>query len=246
MPAGAGRLSGPVYLVTSGTCIGGTVTIVPTVVIVLGQPETAARVEAALTGSSAEIAVVDGVAALARTLAARRHVAAVVVDEQVEDASVPSVARLLDEEERHQLLVVRQGDVSTEVPWTVVRRSELRLTLPILVADREAIVVELLASVRPASQPTAPARIGCVVSVGSRFLIVALDDPPLDPAVTFVLPCAGRLVVSGPLEAVWGRTGLWRLTPDDESVRAALLAFTLKRSDVSAGESGAPQERSSA
>ncbi len=217
-----------------------------TVVIVLGQPETVARVEAALVGSSAELAVVDGLAALSRTLAARHHVAAVVVDEQVEDAAVPSVARLLDEEERHLLLVVRQGDVSTEVPWTVVRRSELRHTLPILIADREAVVVELLASVRPASQPTAPARIGCVVSVGSRFVIVALDDPPPDPAVAFVLPGAGRLIAAGPLEAVWGRAGLWRLTPDDESVRAALLAFTLRRSDASAGEPGAPQEKSSA
>lgn len=217
-----------------------------TVVLVLGQPETVARVAATLAGSSAAVVVVDTVAALARALAARPHLAAVVVDELVEDAAVPAVARLFDEEDRHQLLVVRQGDVSTEVPWTVVRRSELRHTLPILVADREAVVVELLASVRPMSQPTAPARIGCVVSVGSRFLIVALDEPPDAAAVAFVLPGAGRLVVTGTLEAVWGRTGLWRLSPDDESVRAALLAFTLRRTDASAGELEASQEKPSA
>lgn len=216
-----------------------------TVVIVLGQPDTVALVEAALLGSSAEVVVVDGIAALRKVIAVRAHVAAVVVDEVVEDASVPAVVRLLPDEAHHQLLVVRQGDVATDVPWTVVRRSELRLMLPILVADREAVVVELLASVRPASQPTAPARIGCVVSVGSRFLIVALDEPPPDPAVAFVLPGAGRIVATGGIEAVWGRAGLWRLTPDDESVRAALLAFTLRRSDVRPGEPGASQEKSS-
>jgi hypothetical protein len=219
---------------------------VRTVVLVFAQPEIVARVAAALEGTSAEIAVVDSVGELLRLIAARAHVAAVVVDDLVADAAVPAVVRLLPDDAHHLLLVVRQGDVATDVPWTVVRRSELRLMLPILVADGEAVVVELLASVRPASQPTAPARIGCVVSVGSRFIIVALDEPPPDPAVAFVLPGAGRVVVSGTLEAVWGRPGLWRLSPDDESVRAALLAFTLRRSDVRPGEPGASQEKSSA
>lgn len=218
---------------------------VRTVAVVLGQPETVARVTAALEGTSAEIVVVDSVTALGRVLGDRLRVAAVVVDEAVEDAAVPAVVRLLPDDAQHLLLVVRQGDVATDVPWTVVRRSELRLMLPILVADREAIVVELLASVRPASGPTTPAGIGCVVSVGSSFLMVALDDPPPDPTVAFVLPGAGRLVVTGSLEAVWGRTGLWRLSPDDESVRATLLAFTLQRTDVTPVEPGTSQEKSS-
>lgn len=216
-----------------------------TVVLVLGQPETVARVSVALEGTSAEVLAVETVAELREALSARRHVAAVVVDERVADAAVPAVVRLLPGEEHHLLLVVRQEDVPTDVPWTVVRRSELRLMLPILVADREAVVVELLASVRPASQPSAPSRIGCVVSIGSRFIIAALDDPPPDPAVAFVLPGVGRVVVTGTLEAVWGRASLWRLTPDDESVRAALLAFTLRRSDARTGEPGASQEKSS-
>jgi hypothetical protein len=216
---------------------------VAVVAVVLGQPDTVARVAAALEGTSAEILVVDSVAALGRALAERLRIAAVVVDEEVEDAAVPAVVRLLPDDAQHLLLVVRQGDVATDVPWTVVRRSELRLMLPILVADREAIVVDLLASVRPASRPTAPADIGCVVSVGSRFLMVALDDPPPDPTIAFVLPGAGRLVVTGSLEAVWGRTGLWRLSPDDESVRGALLAFTLRQSDVRLGEPGTSQEK---
>ena len=170
---------------------------------------------------------------VAVALASERNVAAVVIDDVVDDLGAAAIARLMSGDDRHRLLVVRQGhDIATDVPWTVLRRSELRLTLPGLVEEAEAIVVELLASVRPAGEPTAPPRIGCVVSVGSHFVIVALDDPPDTPSVSFVLPGSGRQMVAGVLEPVPGRTGLWRLTPDDENVRAALLGFTLRRSDA--------------
>lgn len=209
------------------------VTEVRTAVIVQADGETLARVEAALTSTSAVVVSAADAADVAVTLASERNVAAVVVDDVVDDAGAAAIARLMAPEDRHRLLVVRQGDnVATDVAWTVLRRSELRLTLPGLVEEAEAVVVELLASVRPRQEPTASPRIGCVVSVGSHFLIVALDDPPDDPAVSFVLPGAGRQVVAGVLEPVPGRTGLWRLNPDDENVRAALLGFTLRRADT--------------
>lgn len=202
-----------------------------TAVVVHVQADTRARVAQALASTSAVLIDAGDIVDVAVAVAAERNVAAVVLEES-DDVVATRIARLMPAEERHRLVVVRQGDnVDTAVPWTVVRRSELRLTLPPLIEGAEAVVVELLTSVRPHGAPTGPARIGCVVSVGSHFIIVALDDPPEHPVVSFVLPGAGRQSVGGALVPVPGRTGLWRLTPDDDAVRAALMAFTLRRSE---------------
>lgn len=156
--------------------------------------------------------------------------AAVIIGPDVDDTEVASLARLLRADEQHRLLVLRHGaDVSTDVPWTVLRKSELSRTLPLLVEEAEAIVVELLAIIKDADHPTHPARLGCVVSVASAFVIVAADAPPASVELGFVLPEAGRQSMSGSLSPVFGRPGLWRLSPNDESMRHVLKAFTLHR-----------------
>jgi len=198
------------------------------VVVVLAGDDVVAEVKHTLSATSAQIVRASSVADIASV----KEPAAVVVGQDVSDGDVGRLARRLLPEERHRLLVLRHGhDVSTDVPWTVLRTSELSRTLPLLVEEAEAVVVELLASVKDASHPGLPGRYACVVSVASAFVIVAIDAPPESPLLAFVLPGAGRLAVQGALSPVFGRPGLWRLSPDDESVRAALKAFTLRRAD---------------
>ena len=179
-----------------------------------------------LAGTSARVVTSSSVS----QVGAMSDPAAVVVGAGVDDLDVASLARLLRADERHRLLVLRHGaDVSTDVPWTVLRKSELSRTLSLLVEEAEGIVVELLASIKDADQPTQPARLGCVVSVASAFIVVAVDEPPAIVDLGFVLPEAGRLSVSGALSPVFGRPGLWRLSPKDESMRHVLQAFTMRR-----------------
>ncbi len=197
-------------------------------VVVLAGDDVEAEVKHTLTATSAQIVRARSVADVASVT----DPAAVIIGQNISDADVAMLARRLLPEERHRLLVLRHGaDVSTDVPWTVLRTSELSRTLPLLVEEAEAVVVELLASIKDASHPALPGRYACVVSVASAFVIVAIDDPPESPLLAFVLPGAGRQAVKGALSPVFGRPGLWRLSPIDESVRVALKAFTLRRAD---------------
>jgi len=164
--------------------------------------------------------------------AARDDVAAVIIGDDVDDAAVARLVKRLPESERHKVLVLRHTqDVITEVPWTVARKSELKMVLPLLIEQAEAEPVELLASVRPHSGPHAPRQHACIASVSSTFIIVAIDNPPPDPSVSFVLPGEGRIVVWGHMMPVFGRPGLWRISPESESVRSSLVRFTLRRAE---------------
>ncbi len=190
----------------------------------------------AAAAASGDVPVVVG--AVTAVVAAGDDVAAVIVGDDVGDAAVDHLVKRLPESERHKVLVLRHTqDVITDVPWTVVRKSELKMVVPLLIEQAEAEPVELLASVRPAAAPSAPGKHACVASVSSTFIVVAMDDPPPDPSVSFVLPGAGRIVVTGHVMPVYGRPGLWRISPDSEEVRSRLVRFTLKRAE---GHEGTP------
>ena len=195
-------------------------------VVVFADVDIEDLVRGTLAGTSARVVVSSSVSQVADVPDA----AAVVVGADVDDIDVASMARLLRADERHRLLALRHGaDVSADVPWTVLRKSELSRTLSLLVEEAEAIVVELLARIKDADHPTQPARLGCVVSVASAFVIVAVDEPPASADLVFVLPDAGRQTMSGALSPEFGRPGLWRLSPKDESMRHVLQAFTMRR-----------------
>ncbi len=189
-----------------------------------------AHVVGMLQDTTAHVVHVDSLRGSLHDVLAHKEPAAVVVGEEHE-AHAPRLARLVPDEARHRILVLTQHtwDVHTEVPWLVLRKSELHKTLPLLVEEAEAVDVELLASVRGDGDDSA--RFGSVAQVGPRFVVVAIDDPPAEPSVSFVLPGHGRIEVKGALTRTFARPGLWRITPEDESVRQALRAFTLRRSE---------------
>jgi hypothetical protein len=193
-------------------------------VVVWAEADIVALVTSLVTGTAAEIVSVTG---LTGALAVRDPAAIVVGD--FDRSTLHLLSRRVPEDARHRILVITQStwDVETDVAWTVIRKSELRHTLPRLIEDAEAVPVELLASVKGEGQPVS--RFGCVASIASRFVLIALDDPPERPVVSFVLPGHGRIELAGAMQPAFGRTGLWRVTPEDETVRAALRAFTLKR-----------------
>ena len=205
-------------------------------VVVVGSAPLATVVTEAITGTSAlcehVLPAVTGDALT--TLAARLEQlqpAAVVVDADVDDSVVEQLIKRVAREERHRFLVIRTVPVSIDVDWTVVRRSEVVRGVRLLVADAEAIVVDLLARVGDVRRPTAPAQLGCVVSVASSFVLVAIDDHHPEVNVAFVLPGEGKIVVQGPALAVPGRPGLFRVGAVDERVSQALMRFTLRRSE---------------
>jgi len=195
-------------------------------VAVWASADVVTLVEELVKGTACDVVAVDsmdGVLAL-------RELAAAVIGEHVDDRTLQLLARRVPDEERHRILVItpHTWDVQTDVAWTVLRKSELTYTLPRLVEDAEAVAVDLLAGVKGGQDTVS--RYGCVASIASTFLLVAVDDPPGDVAVvSFVLPGHGRLEVRGALTPAFGRSGLWRLTPESETVRAALRAFTLGR-----------------
>jgi hypothetical protein len=204
-------------------------------VVVVGAAPLAAVVGEAISGTSARCEhVLPGVADELSAVAARLEQlqpAAVVVDADVDDAVVEQLIKRMAREERHRFLVIRTATVSIDVDWTVVRRSEVVRGVRLLVADAEAIVVDLLARVGDVRRPTAPAQLGCVVSVASSFVLVAIDEHFPDVNVAFVLPGEGKIVVQGPAIAVPGRPGLFRVGAVDERVGQALMRFTLRRSE---------------
>jgi hypothetical protein len=206
-------------------------------VVVIGTASLAALVGDATAGTSARCKHVpspelvdDALVALNARLE-QLQPAAVVVDDDVDDRVVEHLIKRIVAEERHRFLVVRTAPVSIDVEWTVVRRSEVVRGVRLLIADAEAIVVDLLARIGDARRPTAPMQLGCVVSVASSFVLVAIDEHSPDVTVAFVLPREGKLVVQGPAVAVPGRTGLFRVAAGDESVAQALMRFTLRRSE---------------
>jgi hypothetical protein len=204
-------------------------------VVVVGSAPLAAVVAEAVRGTSALCEHVTAVTGDALTALAARleqlQPAAVVVDADVDDSVVEQLIKRVAREERHRFLVIRTVPVSIDVDWTVVRRSEVVRGVRLLVADAEAIVVDLLARVGDVHRPTAPAQLGCVVSVASSFVLVAIDDHHPEVNVAFVLPGEGKIVVQGPALAVPGRPGLFRVGAVDERVSQALMRFTLRRSE---------------
>jgi hypothetical protein len=205
-------------------------------VVVVGSVPLATVVTEAITATSALCEhVLPSVTGDALTAVAARleqlQPAAVVVDANVDDSVVEQLVKRVAREERHRFLVIRTIPVSIDVDWTVVRRSEVVRGVRLLVADAEAIVVDLLARVGDVRRPTAPAQLGCVVSVASSFVLVAIDDHYPEVNVAFVLPGEGKIVVQGPALAVPGRPGLFRVGAVDESVSRALMRFTLRRSE---------------
>jgi hypothetical protein len=206
---------------------------VASLVLTLASHTTVSAVQTAVAESSVRVVVVPDVDALADALLGRAKVAGVVVDDRVPDTALAFIARwMLPDEQRH-LVVVRDGPPSASVPWTYVEPAQLPSVIQQLVVADDAVVVELLATLRPktptpSSSTAAP--MGCVVSIGKGFLILEADVSPTGLAVSFALPGIGRLVASGTYEPVWGKVGMWRLCPQDESVRAALAAFTLQAS----------------
>lgn len=203
-------------------------------VVVIGAAPLAAVVGEAITGTSARCEHVlpdlDALVAVATRLE-QLQPAAVVVDADVDDRVVEQLIKRMAREERHRFLVIRTAPVSIDVDWTVVRRSEVVRGVRLLVADAEAIVVDLLARIGDVRRPTAPAQLGCVVSVASSFVLVAIDEHHPDVNVAFVLPGEGKIVVQGPAIAVPGRPGLFRVGAVDERVAQALMRFTLRRSE---------------
>ncbi len=198
-------------------------------VLVLGKNGLQPLVDEALQGTSARTVVVEPDAA---AVAAVGAVAAVVIDSGVDDDVVAGIVKRVAAEERYRYLVVRGGrNVNIDVEWTVVRKSEVVRGVQLLVADAEAIVLELLARIGDPKRPESPTRFGCVVSVGSSFVLVAIDDVSADVSVAFVLPGEGKTVVEGAAVPVPGRAGLFRISPTDETVRAALLRFTIRRAE---------------
>lgn len=205
-------------------------------VVVVGSAALAAVVGEAITGTSARLEhVVPDAADLSQVAAwfEQRQPAAVVVDADIDDGTVEQLLKRMAREERHRFLVIRTTTVPIDVDWTVVRRSEVVRGVRLLVADAEAIVVDLLARVGDVRRPTAPAQLGCVVSVASSFILVAIDEHHPDVSVSFVLPGEGKTVVQGPAIAVPGRPGLFRVGAVDERVAQALMRFTLRRSESS-------------
>ncbi len=208
------------------------------ILLTLASPATVSALHMAVAESSVHVVAVDDVDALADALLGRGKVAGVVVDAMVPDDALPFIARWLLPDEQRQLVVVRDQALPTSVPWTVVDVAQLPVVVQALVASSDAVIVEVLATLKPptptptsVSTPTKATKMGCVVAVGNGFLILEADDPPTGLAVAFALPGAGRLVATGTFEAVWGKTGQWRLCPHDESVRQALAAFTLQASE---------------
>ena len=202
------------------------------ILLTLASPATVSAVHMAVAESSVHVVAVDNVDDLADALLGRGKVAGVVVDAMVPDDALPFIARWLLSDEQRQLVVVRDQASPTPVPWTVVDVAQLPGVVQALVASSDAIVVEVLATLKPPTPtPTKATKMGCVVAVGNGFLILEADDPPTGLAVSFALPGAGRVVATGTFEAVWGKAGQWRLCPHDESVRQALAAFTLQASE---------------
>jgi hypothetical protein len=205
---------------------------VSSILLTLASPATVSTLHMAVAESSVNVVVVDDVDALADALLGRGKVAGVVVDAMVPDDVLPFIARWLLPDEQRQLVVVRDQASPTPVPWTVVDVAQLPVVVQALVLSSDAIVVEVLATLKPPTPtPARATQMGCVVAVGNGFLILEADDPPTGLAVAFALPGAGRLVATGTFEAVWGKAGQWRLCPHDESVRQALAAFTLHASE---------------
>lgn len=199
-----------------------------TCVIILGSSGLQHLVGEALSGTSARAVLVPDAAALL----AVSSPAAVVIDGTVDDDVVAGIVKRVAVEDRYRYLVVRDGaDVKIDVDWTVVRKSEVVRGVQLLVADAEAIVLELLARIGDLRHPERTTRFGCVVSVSSSFVLVAIDDVSDDVRVAFVLPGEGRTDVEGPAVPVPGRAGLFRISPTDEKVRAALLRFTIRRAE---------------
>ena len=199
-----------------------------TTVAVWGNQALQLLVDEALSGTSARAVVVADAVGLAGVV----DPAVVVIDSGVDDDDVAGIVRRVAAEERYRYLVVRGGrDVNIDVDWTVVRKSEVVRGVQLLVADAEAIVLELLARIGDLRQPARATRFGCVVSVSSSFVLVAIDDASDEVSVAFVLPGEGKTVVEGPAVAVPGRAGLFRISPTDETVREALLRFTIRRAE---------------
>ncbi len=205
-------------------------------VVVIGTASLAGVVGEAIAGTSARCEHVelpelnDALVAVTARLE-QLQPAAVVVDADVDDRVIEQLIKRFVAEERHRFLVIRTAPVSIDVEWTVVLRSEVMRGVRMLIADAEAIVVDLLARIGDARRPTAPMRLGCVVSVGSSFVLVAIDDHHPEVNVAFVLPGEGKIVVQGPAIAVPGRPGLFRVGAGDERVSQSLMHFTLRRSE---------------
>lgn len=205
-------------------------------VVVIGAAPLAAVVGEAITGTSARCEhvlpdLIDDALVAVATRLEQLQPAAVVVDADVDDRVVEQLSKRIAREERHRFLVIRTATVPIDVDWTVVRRSEVVRGVRLLVADAEAIVVDLLARIGDVRRPAAPAQLGCVVSVASSFILVAIDEHHPEVAVAFVLPGEGKIVVQGPAIAVPGRPGLFRVGAVDERVARALMRFTLRRSE---------------
>lgn len=199
-----------------------------TTVTVLGNQALQLLVDEALLGTSARAVVVADAVGLAGVV----DPAVVVIDSGIDDNDVAAIVKRVAAEERYRYLVVRSGrDVNIDVDWTVVRKSEVVRGVQLLVADAEAIVLELLARIGDPRRPERTTRFGCVVSVSSSFVLVAIDDASDDVSVAFVLPGEGKTVVEGPAVPVPGRAGLFRISPTDETVREALLRFTIRRAE---------------
>ncbi len=201
-----------------------------TTVVVFGSAALQRVVDEALLGTSA-CSVRYDVTAVAPA-AILESAAAIVVDDGIADTVVSVLIKRVAADERYRWFVVRDVDVDIAVDWTVVRRSEVVRGVQTLVADAEAVVVELLARVRDRHRPDEVARFGCVVSVASSFVLATLDHAPDDVSLAFVLPAEGRITIEGRAVPVPGRVGLFRVRPVDETVRAALLRFTIRRAET--------------
>ena len=135
------------------------------------------------------------------------------------------------------------GDV--DVPWMVVLAKEVRGFVLRLVEDAEACTVDLLARIfavgsdgeiigEGTSRLMPPvARLGCVISVGSTFVLVAIDGDAEIVEIRFVLPGHGPVIVQGAAEPVPSRPGVFRVKPNEPLVREVLLAFTKRRAEQS-------------
>ncbi|HEY1098070.1 MAG TPA: hypothetical protein VGF99_04040 [Myxococcota bacterium] len=202
-------------------------------VVVIGPDALQRLVDDAIAGTSARRVALDVDAALvAPIFSTTSSPAAVVVESTVGDEVVAAIVKRVPDDERHRFLVVRDAkNVDIARDWTVVRTSEVARGVQMLVADAEAVVVELLARVRDVGVDVAP-RFGCVVSVASSFVLVAIDEHIADAAVHFVLPGEGKVIVEGKAIPVPWQAGLFRISPVDETVRAALLRFTIRRAET--------------